>query len=189
MQLGGAEAGQVEEILSIVATAYNTLSDVVKKESYDALLGSDKVGLGQKGDDLFQAEVQAQSGKVFIEMEEWENAEKALQDACNIASNSGDFLAHLAWSIYRNPKNAQSRAMLDKSRQMLNRALTLERTAAGFSFKGHMLLDSGQDALAEAEFNKALKLDARNMLARKGLRGLQEKQEQQKKGLFGRMFR
>ncbi len=189
MQLSGQESAQVEEILSTVATAYNTLSDVVKKESYDALLGSDKVGLGQKGDDLFQAEVQSQSAKVFIEMEEWENAEKALQDACNIAPNSGDFLAHLAWAIYRNPKNANSRAMLDKARQMLNKAITLERTAAAFAFKGYMLLDSGQDALAESEYNKALKLDARNMLARKGLKLIQEKQEQQKKGLFGRMFR
>ncbi|OGR30636.1 MAG: hypothetical protein A2005_11875 [Desulfuromonadales bacterium GWC2_61_20] len=189
MQLSGQESAQVEEILSIVATAYNTLSDVIKKESYDALLGSDKVGLGQKGDDLFQAEVQSQSAKVFIEMEEWENAEKALQDACNIAPNSGDFLAHLAWAIYRNPKNANSRAMLDKARQMLNKAITLERTAAAFAFKGYMLLDAGQDALAESEYNKALKLDARNMLARKGLKLIQEKQEQQKKGLFGRMFR
>jgi len=189
MQLSGQESAQVEEILSTVATAYNTLSDVIKKESYDALLGSDKVGLGQKGDDLFQAEVQSQSAKVFIEMEEWENAEKALQDACNIAPNNGDFLAHLAWAIYRNPKNANSRAMLEKARQMLNRAITLERTAAGFAFKGYMLLDSGQDALAESEYNKALKLDARNTLARKGLKLLQEKQEQQKKGLFGRMFR
>ena len=79
--------------------------------------------------------------------------------------------------------------MLDKARQMLNKAITLERTAAAFAFKCYMLLDAGQDALAESEYNKALKLDARNMLARKGLKLIQEKQEQQKKGLFGRMFR
>jgi DnaJ-class molecular chaperone len=189
MQLSGADAALVEEILATVANAYNTLSDVVKKERYDELLGADRIGLGHQGDDRFQAQVQAESGKVFIEMEEWENAEKALQEAVNFDTGNGDYLAHLAWTIHRNPKNQTSRAMQEKARQMLNRALTLERTAPGFAFKGWMLLESSQDALAEAEFNKALKLDARSQLARRGLRVLQEKREQQKKGLFGRMFK
>ena len=189
MQLSGEDAALVEEILATVANAYNTLSDVVKKERYDELLGADKIGLGHKGDDRFQAQVQAESGKVFIEMEEWDNAEKALQEAVNFDTGSGDYLAHLAWAIYRNPKNQTSRAMQDKAKQMLNRALTMERSAAGFAFKGWMLLEGSQDALAEAEFNKALKLDARSMQARRGLRTLQEKKEQQKKGLFGRMFK
>ena len=189
MRLTGKEAEMVEEILAAVATAYGTLSDVVRKERYDEMLGSDKVGLGQKGDERFQAQVQFQSGKVFIEMEEWDSAEKALRDACNIDPNSGVFLAHLAWAVYRNPENARSRAMQEKSKQMLNRSLTLERTAQGFAFKGWMLLEGGQDALAELEFNKALKLDARILQARQGLRAIREKREQEKKGLFRKMFR
>lgn len=188
MRLTGAEAALVEEILATVADAYNTLSDVVRKENYDMLLGADRVGLGQKGDDRFRAQVQSQSGKVFLEMEEWDNAEQCLQDACNIAPDNGDYQAHLAWAIYRNPKNSASRAMQEKARQLLNRALTLERTAAGFAFKGWMLFEAGQDVVAEAEFNKSLKLDARQQMARKGLRALQEKREQEKKGLFRRMF-
>ena len=188
MQLAGEEAGMVEEILATVTTAYNTLSDVIKKERYDELLGSDKVGLGQKGDDIFQSQVQFQSGKVFLDMEEWDNAEKALQDACNIAPKNGDYLAHLAWSIYRNPRNGSSPAMREKVRQMLNRALSLDRVPSAYAFKGWMLLDGGQDLLAEAEFSKALKLDARHALARRGLREITEKREQEKKGLFRRMF-
>lgn len=188
MQLGGEEAGMVEEILSTVTTAYNTLSDVVKKENYDQMLGSDKVGLGEKGDDQFQAQVQFQSGKTFLEMEEWDDAERAIQDACNIDTNNGIYLANLAWAIYKNPKNEQSRAMRDKARQTLARALTLERTAEAFAFKGWMHLDAGQDSLAEAEFGKAMKLDPRQKLARQGLRLIQEKREQEKKGLFKRMF-
>ncbi len=189
MQLGGEEAVLVEQILSTVATAYDTLSDVVKKERYDEMLGSDKVGLGHKGDDRFQAEVQAESGKVFLEMEEWDNAEKALQEAVNFDSNSGDYLAALAWAIYRNPKYADSQAMQNKARQMINKSVTLERTPQAFAYKGWMLLESGQTSIAEAEFNKALKLDAHQMMARKGLRTLQEQKEAQKKGLFKRMFK
>ncbi|AMV71105.1 hypothetical protein JCM30471_29260 [Desulfuromonas carbonis] len=188
MRLVGEEAAMVQDILATVANAYDTLSDVVKKERYDELLGSERVGLGQKGDDRFQAQVQSQSGKVFIEMEEWDNAEKALQDACNIEPQNGDYLAHLGWAIYRNPKNGNSRAMMEKAKQLVNRALTLERTADGYAFKGWMLLDAGQDSLAEGDFNKALKLDARHGLARRGLRTLLDRREQEKKGLFRRMF-
>jgi len=189
MQLGGEEAVLVEEILSKVATAYDTLSDIVKKERYDEMFGSDKIGLGQKGDDHFQAQVQAESGKVFLEMEEWDNAEKALQDAVNAEPNNGDYLANLAWAIYRNPKYSSSQAMLNKAKQMLNKSITMERTAQAFAYKGWMLLESGQESMAESEFNKALKLDARHTMARRGLRTLQEQQEQQKKGLFKRMFK
>lgn len=189
MQLGGEEAGLVEQVLSTVATAYDTLSDVIKKERYDEILGSGRIGLGREGDDKFQAQVQAESGKVFLEMEEWDNAEKALQEAVNFDSNNGDSLACLAWAIYRNPKYASSQAMQNKAKQMLNRAITMERTPQGFAYKGWILLEAGQDSLAEAEFNKALKLDARNLMARKGLRAIQEQREQQKKGLFKRMFK
>ncbi len=189
MQLSGEESAVVEELLATVAGAYNTLSDVVKKERYDELLGSDKIGLGRKGDDQFHAQVQFQSGKVFLGMEEWDSAEKALQDACTICPENGDYLANLAWAIYRNPRNSASRAMQEKARQLLNRALGMDRTADGFAYKGWMLFASGQDTLAEAELSKSLKLDPRHTLARKGLRELLEKREQQKKGLFGRMFR
>ena len=189
MQLSGGDAVLVEAILTTVANAYNTLSDVVKKERYDELLGSDKIGLGQQGDDRFQAQVQAESGKVFIGMEEWDSAEKALQEAVNFDPGNGDYLAHLAWAIYRNPRNLASRAMQERARQQINLAITMQRTAPGFAFKGWMLLEAGQEQLAEAEFSKALKLDARQMLARRGMRVLREKKEQQKKGIFGRMFR
>ena len=189
MQLGGEDAVLVEEILSRVATAYDTLTDVVKKERYDEMFGADKIGLGHKGDDRFQAQVQAESGKVFLEMEEWDSAEKALQEAVNADSNNGDYLANLAWSIYRNPKYSGSQAMLNKAKQMINKSLTMERTALAFAYKGWMLFEAGQESMAEAEFNKALKLDARQTMARKGLRSLKGQQEQQKKGLFKRMFR
>jgi len=170
MQLGGEEASLVEGILSTVATAYDTLSDIVKKERYDELMNSEKIGLGHDGDDRFQAQVQAESGKVFLDMQEWDNAEQTLKEAVAYDPNNGEVLAHLAWSIARNPRYAESQAMQSKAKQMLNKALTMERTAVGFAYKGWLLLDSGQDVMAEAEFNKALKLDARHIMARQGLR-------------------
>ncbi|NIQ94129.1 MAG: DnaJ domain-containing protein, partial [Desulfuromonadales bacterium] len=41
MQLTGEEAAMAEDLLSSISSAYNTLSDVVKKERYDEMLGAD----------------------------------------------------------------------------------------------------------------------------------------------------
>ena len=51
-----------------------------------------------------------------------------------------------------------------------------------------MLLDDGRDGLAEGEFLKALKINPREMNARKGLRQITEKREAEKKGIFRRLF-
>ena len=138
---------------------------------------------------MLKAGLLAQSGKVFLEMEDWDNAERALQEASTADPDNGDYMASLAWAIYRNPKYTGSQAMQNKAKQMLNKAITMERSAQAFTYKGWMLLEAGQESMAEAEFNKALKLDARHTMARRGLRTLQEQQEQQKKGLFKRMFK
>ncbi len=45
------------------------------------------------------------------------------------------------------------------------------------------------EGLAEIEFNKALRLNARLPMARAGLRQIQEKREQESKGLFRRIFK
>lgn len=188
MRLSGAEATMAEEILGAVSSAYNTLSDVVKKERYDELLGSEKIGLGRPGDERFHAQVQFQSGLVFLGMEEWESAEQAFRDASTVDPKNGLYLAHLAWAMYCHPAHAGSLAIREKARQTVHRALALERTAEGFAFKGRMLLDAGQEALAETEFSKACKLNPRLTLARAGLREIRERREQEKKGLFRKLF-
>jgi tetratricopeptide (TPR) repeat protein len=188
MQVSGVDAAMAEDLLAMVATAFNTLSDPVKKGRYDELLKGSRGKPSPMEDDHLQAQVQAQSGKIFIEKEEWDNAERALQEACNLEPGNGDYLAHLAWAIYRNPRSTESRAVQEKARQLLNSALSLELTPQGFAFKGWMLLEAGQHHPAEAEFSKALKLDAHHPMARQGMRLLQKRREQQKKGLFRRMF-
>ena len=55
--------------------------------------------------------------------------------------------------------------------------------------KATSLYKRGNVKGAVAEFNKALKINARNTMARKGLRQIQEKREADKKGLFRKMFR
>jgi tetratricopeptide (TPR) repeat protein len=188
MQLSGATLSRAQDVLAHYANAYNTLSNVVAKERYDEMLNANSIGLGGKQDDELQARIQFQSGKVFIQMEDYVNAERALQDAYTLDPQDALTSAFLAWSIYKNPSNSGSRASQEKCRMLLSKSLQMGKCAEAFAFRGWMLLDEGRDGLAEGEFLKALKLNAREQTALAGMRIITERRESEKKGLFKRIF-
>jgi tetratricopeptide (TPR) repeat protein len=188
MRLSGEEALQAQEILDRITTAYNTLADTVKRAGYDDLLRQGRNESGQLAPDRIQAQVQARAGLLHLDRKDWERAEQALQEACNLEPFNGEWMAHLAWALYRNPISASSRARRDKARQTVNRALGLERTAHGHAYKGWMMLDADQTLEAGDEFVQALRFDARLELAREGQKILEKRQDQERRGMFRRMF-
>jgi tetratricopeptide (TPR) repeat protein len=177
-----------QDVLSGYSTAYNTLSNVVTKERYDELLNSETVGLDGKQDDKLQAQVQFQSGKVFLEMGEFVNAEKAFHDAYRLEPDVPLHAAYLAWAIYRNPSNQGSKVSQEKARNLLSRSLISGKVPESYSFRGWMLLDEGRDGLAEGDFLKAVKLSPRDTLANKGLQQIADHRQSEKKGLFSKFF-
>lgn len=189
MELSGTTSTMAQEILSIYADAYNTLSNVVAKERYDEMLNADKtLGIDGKQDGRLHARIQFQSGQVFLEMGEFENAEKALQEAYTLEPDNAGHAAYLAWAIYRNSANKNSKTALDRARSLLTKSLQIEKSAAAFSFRGWMLFDDGRDGLAEGDFLKALKLNPKEANARMGLKLIAEKREGEKKGIIRRFF-
>jgi CheY-like chemotaxis protein/tetratricopeptide (TPR) repeat protein len=188
MELSGSALALAQDILAAYADAYNTLSNVVAKERYDELLNANTVGLDGRRDERLQASVQFQSGQVFLEMGEFDNAERALLDSYTLEPENPLHSAYLAWAIYRNPGNASSRNARERSRSLLAKSLQHEKTAEAFAFRGWMLLDEGRDGLAEGEFQKALKIQPRNSLARKGLSQIVDRREAEKKGIFRKIF-
>lgn len=188
MEIGGATMVMAQDVLSRYADAYNTLSSVVAKERYDELLNADRVGLDGKKDSKLQAQIQFQSGHVFLEMGEYENAEKSLQDAYTTEPDNPLHCAWLAWAIYKNPVNRNSRSTQERARALLAKSLQGGKNAEAFAFRGWMLFDEGRDGLAEGEFLKALKLNPKESHARQGLKLLLEKRESEKKGVFSKLF-
>ena len=189
MELSGATSAMAQDILAIYADAYNTLSNVVAKERYDELLNDNQtMGIDGKQDGQLHAKIQFQSGKVFLDMGEFENAEKALQDAYTLEPDNAGHAAFLAWAIYRNSANSNSRAAQERARTLLTKSLQIAKSAEAFAFRGWMLFDEGRDGLAEGEFLKALKINAKEPNALKGLRLISEKRENEKKGVLRRFF-
>lgn len=189
MELSGTTATMAQEILSIYADAYNTLSNVVAKERYDEMLNDNMtMGIDGKQDGRLHARIQLQSGKVFLEMGEYENAEKALQEAYTLDPDNAENAAFLAWAIYRNGANSKSRAAHERVRTLLTKSLQIEKSAEAFAFRGWLLYDEGRDGLAEGEFLKALKINPKEPNAGKGLKMITDRREGEKKGLLKRFF-
>jgi Tfp pilus assembly protein PilF len=178
-----------EDVTAKLATAYNTLSNVVAKENYDRLL-SEKRGTqatGNREEDALQAEVQLQSGEVFLMQGDFESAERALNTAITLRATA-EGLAHLAWAVFRNPRNAGSRNALERAKGLLGKSLAAKATADAFAYRGVIFVTEGKPGLAEVEFQKALRLVPRHRLASRELAALEEKRAQEEKGFFRRLF-
>lgn len=189
MELSGPTSAMAQEILSTYADAYNTLSNVVTKERYDEMLNDNKtMGIDGREDGQLHARIQFQSGKVFLDMGEYENAEKALQEAYILEPDNSGHTAFLAWAIYNNSANSKSKTALERVRNLLTKSLQIEKSAEAFAFRGWMLYDEGRDGLAESEFLKALKINPREPVALKGLKLINDKRDGDKKGVFRRLF-
>jgi CheY-like chemotaxis protein len=189
MEISGATMTLAQEVLSHYANAYSTLSSVVAKERYDEMLNADTaVGIDGRKDDRLQARIQYESGNAFLQMEEYENAEKALQESYTLEPDNPMHCALLAWAIYKNPANRNSRAALDKAKMLLGKSLQSGRNPGAFAYRGWMLLEEGRDGLAEGEFQKALKLNPKEPVARSGMKIIEEKREADRKGIFRKLF-
>ncbi len=189
MELSGATSSMAQEILAIYAEAYNTLSNVVAKERYDEMLNDNKtMGIDGRQDGKLHARIQFQSGKVFLDMGEFENAEKALQEAYTLEPDNSEHTAYLAWAIYNNPVNSNSRASRERVQNLLTRSLQIAKSAEAFAFRGWLLYDEGRDGLAEGEFLKALKINPKEPVARRGMKMIADKRESDKKGILKRFF-
>jgi curved DNA-binding protein CbpA len=178
-----------EEFLSKISNAYETLSNVVSKENYDEMLSQQEQVPSAADDKEFYEQIQFQSGKVFVEQGQYESAEKAFTNCLNIDPNKPEYLAYLALAIYNNPANRANPAARKRAKDMVNKSLQLGKLSIAYALKGTIYLDEGGVNFAEAEFNKALKLNPNNKTALKKLEQIKAKREEEKKGLFQRMFK
>ena len=178
-----------EEFLSRVSNAYTTLSNVVSKENYDALLAQ-QVPTGAE-EKKFYEQVQFQSGKVLIEKAQYEGAEKVFTTLVNLNPDKAEYQVYLAVAIYHNPANKENAGAIKRAKEMVNKSLLWEKLPIAYALKGTMLYDEGMLNLAEAEFKKTLRLNPNNKTALKYMELIRQKREEEEKkgGLFQKLFK
>jgi CheY-like chemotaxis protein/curved DNA-binding protein CbpA len=184
----GAIVSVAEDVTARLATAYNTLSNVVAKENYDRLLNERGVqATGNREEDALQAEVQLQSGQAFLAAGDFEGAERALTTALSLKTTA-EGQASLGWAIFKNPRNAGSKTALERAKGLLGKSLAAKPSADAFAYRGAIFLAEAKPGLAEIEFQKALRLSPRHRLATRELAAIEERRAQEEKGFFRRLF-
>ena len=184
----GDVLANAEDALSRLSTAYNTLSNVVSKEKYDEMLETKTraAGIpGAKDHDKMQAEVALQSGMAFLEMRDWDGAEKALSEAMSMVPDNAEVIAHYAYALYN--RNRKSKAVQTRVQELLSQALKIKpKCAPAFAYRGTFLIDEEKFSLAEADFKKALSINPRYRFALKGINKIENIKAEEKKGFFAR---
>jgi len=188
LHLSSETAALAQQILQRITTSYNILVDDLKRAHYDKLLERDETAPEHLAGESLQARVQAYAGEIHLNRNDWDSAEKAFQEACNLEPFNGEWLAHLAWTIYRNPNHNGSRVRRERSKRMINRALGLKSSAQGHTYRGWMLFEEEQLPAAKEEFTQALKLDPYLDMARKGLKAAKKNLPKSGDGWFHRFF-
>jgi CheY-like chemotaxis protein/curved DNA-binding protein CbpA len=178
-----------QEFLSRVSNAYTTLSNVVSKENYDALLGQQVPTDAEEK--KFYEQVQFQSGKVLIEKGQYESAEKTFTTCLTLTPDKPEYQVYLAVAIYHNPANRENPAAIKRAKELVNKSLLWEKLPIAYALKGTMLYDENMLNLAEAEFKKALRMNQNNKTALKYLEMIRKKREEEEKkgGIFQKLFK
>ncbi|MBE9542474.1 MAG: DnaJ domain-containing protein [Proteobacteria bacterium] len=190
-----ASSGEImdidQELLSKVTEAYELLSNVVSKENYDEYLESEEaVSMGSDAeDDKMKIQVQFTSGKVFLEEGQFESAEKAFTNLVNMVPDKPEYLSYLALAVYNNPANRVSKTAAPRAKELIMKSLKLGKLSMTYALKGTIVFDEGSLSLAEAEFNKALRINPNNKMATKKMKEISARREQEKKGVLRRMFK
>ncbi len=183
----GDVMGKAQELLEKLSAAFETLSDIKKKEAYDQKLSQQKLmsGEGASGGKTIQADVAYQSGLALMEADEWDSAIKQFELARKIQPGITNHEVNHAWALYKNPKNKGNTTVLAEVKKMLNAAVVRDpRCAIGFTYRAWLLVDEGKVDIAAMEFSKALRIDANLKLAQQGLQKVEAIRKTQKKGLF-----
>lgn len=184
----GDVMGRAQELLEKLSAAFETLSDIKKKEAYDQKLSTQKLmsGEGSAGGKTLQADVAFQSGLALMETDEWDSAVQQFEIARRLQPGVAAHEVSHAWALYKNPRNRGNSAVLATVKKMLNAAVVRDpRCASGFAYRAWLLVDEGKLDLALMEFNKALRIDASLRIAQQGVQKVETLKKTQKKGLFG----
>jgi curved DNA-binding protein CbpA len=180
-----------DEIFTMIAAAYNTLIDDNRREEY---ISSLKVKIdGMEVDNILNAELQFQKGKVYLNKKDYEYAVESFEWACKLNPNEAEYHAYLGWAIFKKslPDYKQS---ISKVKEILKKAIELNPGIdKAHYFLGLIYKTEDNIELAEKEFKKAVKCNPEFREALQELRIInlrkEKKKKEERKGFLGKIFK
>lgn len=161
------------QIFDLVTKAYKVLTDHDERIEYIRSL-AEPAGRAdvERTDDIMNAELQFQKGKVFLKKRDYRSSRESFEWAAKLVPEESEYLAYLGWSIYLSADDKQGSDALAAVRHLkkaaaLNPSLEIAQLFLGAVYKQQKLRD-----VAALHFRKALEINPESTEARRELSAL-----------------
>ncbi len=167
---------KIDEVFDTITKAYHTLSDEVKKATYDKKKSKPSSGGRDVRDTEKRAEVKFRQGKTLFDQTRFDEALILLQEAVRLDSHKSRYYLLLAMTQAKLPDYHR------KAVDNFNKAIEMEPWSADpYAGLGAMYRKEGMPVMAKKYFSKALHVDPDCRAALKEMQELEGKGE--KKGI------
>lgn len=178
----------VEEIFTIITTAYNTLmTEDLRKKYLESLK---EKGQGKKLEDaqsLVNAEIQFQKGMVYYKSHDFVNAEECFKWAVKLNPNEAEYNGWLGWVLYK--KQPGDSNIRKRAESAINHAIEMNpKWDQGYLFLAYLARVEKNEEKAEKYFHKALECNPNNQEAIREVR-LINIRKKKSDGLFKKIFK
>ncbi len=183
--------GDLEKIFRRVSEAQATLLDDTRRAQYLAQLekphSAEDSAAHSKAVAILQAEMAFRRGQHLLKKNDLAGALRDFEAALRDHPEEGEYIVHVAWTLYCSQKLA-----LAEAKSEVQRGLRLApKCAAAHYFLGMFQKEEGADDAALSSFRKAATLDTRQFDAEQEIRVLETRRAKhgEKRGLFDRFRR
>ncbi len=176
--------------------AYRVLSQQEARSEYEALLEDERfAGDSRRADQIREASLKVKMALVHIKKREFDKGRAMLRAAVEADPHSRAYQAHLAWSMFVDPKFDREEAKREGLPLLVGALATENENPVVHFYLGRAYKELGQMKQALQHFNAASKLDRSFADAQREARLLAGRLEKDKKsqsdvkGAFGKLFR
>lgn len=176
------------KIFNTVNKAYRVLSNEKERISYiNSMTAPEEEMTASKVQDITNAELQFQKGKVFLKKRDLENAKEAFEWAVKLVPDEAEYLAYLGWVLFLSAENKKGADAVKavtflKKAAAVNPSLEIPCIFLGIIYKAQNLKD-----VAILQFRKALEINPDSIEAQRELKALDGiKSREDRRGLFGK---
>ncbi len=182
---------KVNTLFQRISDAHDTLSDEKTKTHYLNELKDKSSNAKTNLENILQAETAFQKGMLLLQVKKYEDAAKSFTEALELNPNEIECLLYHAWTTYKS--SAKDKDSAAQARTSLLRAVTINpKLSQAHLYLGHISKDEGNAKKAQRSFEKAIQCNPNCTEALRELRLLnmrKDKTENEKKGLFGKIFK
>ena len=169
----GAAENMIQDIFSAVSKAYSTLSNTDKRSEYDENLEAEKHVSASDLGNIFASESVFMKGKTVLSNGNYAGAYKLFVEACNLNPNEFEFSVYKSFTQFMKmkPESAEAIEYLGKAKSVLfDASKKYPENDEFLVFLAQVYKSEGDIQNSQKNFQKALKINPRNIEAAREIR-------------------